>query len=404
MPPRPDPIRAAGAGLSAGVRCSASRSAARFAGDAAAWRDPEQVVGLWDQARPLPPTRLKWTATGNWWDLLDEMGVTLIVTREYEHLAVSLRCERGRPQIAYARIPHPSGIAVDRRRHTVSIASTRNPNQIVEWGPAADQAGAGGGVGGPLLPRRSWFFPGRLYLHDLVVLNGSLMAAAAGMNTVVRISPDGRCRPVWWPACVDGDGGPHFERNYLQLNSIATGNSLRTSFFSASSDRMSRRRPGHRNFAVDGKGVVFDGRTREVCCRGLTRPHAARLHRGQLWVLNSGYGQVGRVSGGRFEPAATLTGWTRGLAFCGPIAFVGVSRVLPRFRQYAPGLSLERSRCGLCAVCTTTGRVLAALSWPDGNQIFGIECMPREWTTGFPWSADGRGKLARMKELFYGYN
>lgn len=397
MTPRPEPNHMSRA------RRPVSGRASRHAGDDAAWRDPEQIVGLWDQACELPAARLQWTATGDWWDLLEEMGITLLVTREYEHLAVSLGCERGKPQIAYARIPHPSGIAVDRRRHTVCIASTRNPNQIVEWGPAAERAGDG--RGGPLLPKRSWFFPGRLYVHDLVVMQGSLMAAAAGMNAVVRISPDGLCRPVWWPACVDDDAsGPHFERNYLQLNSIAAGSSVRSSFFSASTDRMSRRRPGHHNFAVDGRGVIFAGSTHEVCCRGLTRPHSARLHRGQLWVLNSGYGQIGRVNDGRFEPAATLSGWTRGLAFCGPVAFVGVSRVLPRFRQYAPGLSLERSRCGLCAVCVTTGRVLGALSWPDGNQIFGIECALRSWTTGFPWPIAAPGRLARLKELFYSYN
>ena len=51
--------------------------------------------------------------------------------------------------------------------------------------------------------------------------------------------------------------GPRFEKNYLQLNSIAAGPTLESSYFGASAANLSQRRPGHRNFPVDGRGVVF---------------------------------------------------------------------------------------------------------------------------------------------------
>src|SRR5262249_28523740 len=138
-----------------------------------------------------------------------------------------------------------------------------------------------------------------------------------------------------------------FSQNYIQLNSIAAGPDLLSSYFSASSDKISTRRPGHRNYPVDKRGVIFSGITREVVARGLTRPHSARLRQSVLWVDNSGYGQLCYIEDGRAYPVITLPGWTRGLCLIGDVAWVGTSRVLPRFRQYAPGLEVDSSQCGI---------------------------------------------------------
>src|SRR5206468_2789364 len=126
-------------------------------------------------------------------------------------------------------------------------------------------------------------------------------------------------------------------------------------FFSASADAMGRLRPGDPDFPVDRRGVIFSGRTREPVVRGLTRPHSARLRRGQLWVDNSGYGEVGVCRDGRLDVVARPGGWTRGLAFAGDVAFVGTSRVLPRFERYAPGLDPARCVCAVHALDARTG-------------------------------------------------
>ena len=195
-------------------------------------------------------------------------------------------------------LPHPSGLAVAAER--VTVASTRNPNQLVELAPAAVE-------GRPLVPVRTEFHPGSLYLHDLAYVGGVLHGNAVGQNAVVRLD-GGRAERVWWPKAIETEAGPDFSRNYLQLNSIAAGPSLEASFFSASAERMSSRRPGHRNFPVDGRGVVFSGATREPVVRGLTRPHSARLHEGRLWVESSGYGELGVVEDGRFEAGRAPAG------------------------------------------------------------------------------------------------
>jgi len=68
-----------------------------------------------------------------------------------------------------------------------------------------------------------------------------------------------------------------------------------------------------------------------------------------------------------------LEGWTRGLCFIQDVLFVGVSKVLPRFRAYAPGLNFRKSWCGIVAIDPRSGRILGKITWPHGNQIFSVE-------------------------------
>lgn len=374
----------------------------------AEWRDPAQITSQWREAQNLNPDLLRAQVRGAWWATLAACGITLLVTREYEHLIMALSAGADGPRVSYLPLPHPSGIAVDQRRNTVYIASTRNPNQVYELLPLSGMLERRDMAltphhERPLLPVRSRFLPGCLYLHDLAFVGGVLHANAVGHNAVVRLHDDGSYERVWWPRCIEGPAGPVFDKNYLQLNSIAAGATLADSFFSASAARMSARRPGHKNFPVKRRGVIFSGATREPIADGLTRPHSARLYQGRIWVANSGYGELGPIENGGFQPVARLPGWTRGLCFHDNIAFVGTSRVIPRFRQYAPGLDVDASRCGIHAVDSSSGTVLGSLYWPYGNQIFAIAGLDAQCTSGLPFLAGRARQSEREKALFYAF-
>jgi uncharacterized protein (TIGR03032 family) len=373
-----------------------------------AWRRPEQITSHWRDASAVDASLLRGRASRGWWDVLERSGQTLIVTREYEHLVMALTVVRGRPRVSYMPMPHPSGVAYDADGGTVHLASTRNPNQIFDLRPVTGTVERSDvqryvAEGRPLVPIRSRFLPGCMYMHDLALIGGRLHGNAVGLNAVVRLGRDESPRIVWWPHSIEHDGSPDFTRNYLQLNSIAAGRTLGSSFFTASAAAPGRRRPGHRGFAVDGRGVVFSGKTRAPVASGLTRPHSARLLGTDLWVDNSGYGELGVVRDGRLEVVARVPGWTRGLGFAGRTAFVGVSRVIPRFAKYAPGLDVDRSVCGVFAVDTVTGQRVASVTWPVGNQIFGVECVPREFTLGFPLTLGGGRRGSPLARLFYSY-
>ena len=355
-------------------------------------RDPHQIVSQWRQASEVDPALLEYQVRGRWWEILAHAGVTLLVTREYEHLVMALSVCGGRPRLSYLHLPHPSGLTCDPKQRRVFIASTRNPNVIFDFAPCSGTvAGALSGEDRPglLLPIQARYFPGCLYTHDLALIGGRLHANAVGMNAVVCLRDGGGFEPVWWPRCLDARPQPRWDRNYLQLNSIAAGSTLRRSYFSASTAVPSRRRPGHLNFPVDRRGVIFSGATREVVGTGLTRPHSARLRGAEVWIDNSGYGELGRIRNGRFEAIHKLPGWTRGLAFRDDVAFVGTSRVIARYRHYAPGLDADRCTTGVHAVDLVSGRVAGSLLWPNGNQIFAIEAVPQWLTPGFPFVRPG---------------
>jgi uncharacterized protein (TIGR03032 family) len=364
-----------------------------FERHAAAWRNPASVVANWAQAGEIDSRLLGYRVQGEWWESLHEQRITLFVTRETEHLVIALSHPAERPQVTFLPLPHPSGIAADRASMTVHVASTRNPNQIVSLRPSSHD-------GKPMLPADSRFFPGRLYLHDLALVGSALHGNAVGHNAIVRFEQSGAYGPVWWPQSIDGPDSPRFERNYLQLNSIAAGETLSQSFFSASSEQPSHRRPGHVNYPVDRRGVIFSGATREPVVRGLTRPHSARLRSSSLWVDDSGYGTFGPCQDGRLVPVMKLPGWTRGLAFVDRTAFIATSHVIPRFRAYAPGIDPRRTLCGVHAVDVPTGRLRGSLTWPSGNQIFGIDWMPDRCSEGLPFIVTERSQR-RSRALFY---
>jgi uncharacterized protein (TIGR03032 family) len=391
------------------TRATGTRHDARWASHARAWRDPLGIAAQWDHADAVDPALVRHEARGRWWETLESRGITLLVTREYEHLVAAFSVQEGRPRSSYFAVPHPSGLVADREADTVYLASTRNPNMVFDLRPARgliDRADVALErlAERPLVPVRARYLPGSLRLHDLALVDRALHANAVGMNAVVRIDPDGRYEPVWWPRSIEADGGPRFDRNYLQLNSIASAPALEASFFTASAVAPGARRPGHRNFPVDGRGAVFGGATREPIATGLTRPHSARVHAGRVWVCNSGYGELGYVDGGRLTVAARLPGWTRGLCFVGDVAFVATSRVIPRFSAYAPGLEIDASVCGVHAIDTRSGETIGRLVWPAGNQVFGIEWVADRTSRGFVAEANRRRSRRRERELFYAFD
>ena len=360
------------------------------------WRHPAQPSVFWEAANATDPAKLHARVRGDWWDLLRDLRVTLVVSREYEHFLLAMNASAA-PRTSFFPLPHPSGVAVAPDGGAVWVASTRNPNQVFDFVPAAESVSDDR----PLLPRSARFYPGSLYLHDLAFVGSRLHANAVGRNAVVRLDDDGSSESVWWPRVIDAPAGPRFDANYLQLNSIAAGRTLRDSFFTATTDRIgSGRRIGHRDFPVDGRGVVFSGRTREPVARGLTRPHSARLHSEEIWLANSGYGEVGTIGSGRFDAVVRLPGWTRGLAFVGDVALAGTSRVLPRFHGYAPGLDPSRCVCGVHAIDTKSGNVIGSVIWPEGDQIFAVETVENDVTKGFPFQS-GRRSAERERMMFF---
>ncbi|MFC2111328.1 DUF4915 domain-containing protein [Bacteroidota bacterium] len=358
----------------------------------AAMRDPSQIVGSSDfVSAGIYKESLEYSVDKSFIKLLSDLNITLLVSREYEHLLMALNTKGDELNQTFMNLPHPSGIAVNRKTKTVYVASTRNPNQIIELKPIRRKLQRTDNkceskIENVLMPVRSKYYPGAYYFHDLAFIGEELYGNSVGQNGIVKIDFNSaeHEKLVWWPESVEKENGnPNKTSNFLQLNSIAAGSSIENSYFSASSEKILKQRPGDIDFPVDKTGVIFSGKTRQIVASGLTRPHSARHYKGKVWVDNSGYGEVGYIENGEFIPVKHLPGWTRGLCFCKNIMFVGISRILPKFLHYAPGLKNYETECGIYAIDTDTNEIIGSVKWPYGNQVFGMEFISKSITTGF---------------------
>jgi uncharacterized protein (TIGR03032 family) len=136
---------------------------------------------------------------------------------------------------------------------------------------------------------------------------------------------------------------------------------------------------GWRENKIDG-GVVMDVETGETIVRGLSMPHSPRWYDGRFWFLESGRGTFAcaDLTTGRVETVAELPGFTRGLAFCGPFAFIGLSQV--RESATFSGIPLmervPQRECGVWVIDIRSGKPAAFLRFEGQVQeIFDIQVL-----------------------------
>ena len=127
-------------------------------------------------------------------------------------------------------------------------------------------------------------------------------------------------------------------------------------------------------------GCLIDVDSGEIIADRLSMPHSPRWHDGRLWLLESGLGRISVVdlpTGARNE-VATLPGFTRGLDFAGPFAFIGLSQV--RETATFGGLPItegdQERNCGVWVVDVRNGQTVAFLKFKgDVQEIFAVQVL-----------------------------
>ena len=189
---------------------------------------------------------------------------------------------------------------------------------------------------------------GDLDVHDIVV---DRSARAVFVNTLfsclATTSDSHSFRPLWRPPFVSRLAA----EDRCHLNGLAVQDGEPRYVTAASQSDVA---DGWRDRRHDG-GCVLDVRSDEVIVGGLSMPHSPRVYRDNLWLLDSGSGNFGRVDlqRGLFEPLAFCPGYLRGMSFTGDFAVVGLSQL--RDNNTFGGLGLQSNlaqrnaepRCGL---------------------------------------------------------
>ena len=216
---------------------------------------------------------------------------------------------------------------------------------------------------------------GDLNVHDLVLdKNKRLLFVNTDFSCLAALRPGFSFEPIWQPPFIS----KLVAQDRCHLNGLAMrgGEPIYASACSSTDTPA-----GWRDHRVNG-GVVIHIPSNEIVATGLSMPHSPRWHKGRLWLLNSGTGELGFVDGGRFHPTSFLPGFVRGLAFHGDYALVGLSKL--RSKTFA-GLGLETrlaqmgqsSQCGLAVVDLNSGAVLHSLHI-DGvvEELFDVVVLP----------------------------
>ena len=129
------------------------------------------------------------------------------------------------------------------------------------------------------------------------------------------------------------------------------------------------------------RGVIIDVDNHHQITTGLSMPHSPRWYKDRLWVLESGKGSLSTVNldSGKTNIVAQMPGFTRGLDFYGPFAFVGLSQVRETaiFGSIPITEQVEERTCGVWVVNIENGQTVAFVKFEDAVQeIFAVQTIP----------------------------
>lgn len=226
------------------------------------------------------------------------------------------------------------------------------------------------------LPRRS-HCTGDIQIHEMAWIGDELTFVNTAFSCLSVRSDENSFEPTWRPNFIQqmapGDN--------CHLNGLAVRDG-RAKYVTMLGD--SNEVGGWRENKRNG-GLLMDVESQEIIARQLSMPHSPRWYNDKLWLLESGEGTIGIVdlNTGKYESIAQFPGFTRGLSFCGPLAFIGLSQV--RESAVFSGIPLverlqkaEERTCGVWVLNIETGDTLGFCQFEDGVQeIFAVECLPR---------------------------
>ncbi|WP_284319439.1 TIGR03032 family protein [Dyella acidisoli] len=266
--------------------------------------------------------------------LLSKLNIALAFTSYQSGLLYLLgRRQDGGAHLHQSEILKPMGIAIDKKGGMVLCCDSQiiRFENVLEYGEKINDS-----FDACYMPR-TIHLTGRLDAHDIDVdSKGRSIFVNTQFNCLATVSARHSFELIWKPPFISQVVSE--DRCHLNGLAMADGKPAYVTAVSRS-DTID----GWRDRRSDG-GIVMDVTSNRVLCEGLSMPHSPRVHNGALWVLNSGTGELGKITGfkkkgiGKFEPIVFCPGFLRGLAFYDKYAFVGLSR--PRYKRFE-GLELD---------------------------------------------------------------
>lgn len=317
-----------------------------------------------------PRREVRYEHSPNFPGLLAQLGVSLIVSTYQAGMVLVLGTWQDRLSVSFHNFEQPMGVAASPR--ALAIGTRRLVWLLRAAGdlaPAIDPPGQHDGA----YVTRSALFTGPVQGHELAWCGEELWLVNTLFSCLCTVGPEHSFRPHWRPPFISALAA----EDRCHLNGMAT-DGVRPRYVTALAETDVA--GGWRKDKAN-TGCLLEVPSGQVVARGLAMPHSPRLYDGRLWVLDSGRGQLALVepAAGRVQTVALVPGYTRGLAFHGPYAFVGLSRI--RETNVFGGLPIAEHRdelvCGIGAIDLRSGQTVATFMLRSCvEEIFDVQVVP----------------------------
>ncbi|MEX2100725.1 MAG: TIGR03032 family protein [Acidimicrobiia bacterium] len=293
--------------------------------------------------------------TSGFTQLLDHSQCSLLVSTYQSGRVIAVRMLDGRLNTHFRGFQSPMGIA---RRGTDLAIGTKTVVQLFQNQPAVVAR-----LDNPdmhdacFMPRRA-HTTGDIRIHDLAFAGDNLWAVNTRFSCLSTFDESHSFVPRWRPRFVSALSPD--DRCHLNGFAIVDDRPKFVTALGLTDD------PAGWRENKAGGGVILDVDSGDAVATGLCMPHSPRWYDGRLWVLESGRGSLGvvDVATGTVQEVVRMPGFTRGLGFAGPFAFVGLSQVRESMFEGLPLTAdgVERT-CGVWVVDLRTGEIAAWLEF-----------------------------------------
>lgn len=308
--------------------------------------------------------------TANFPELLRQLRCTLAVTTFQAGRLILVRADGNSLNTHFHAVRRPMGLAADRNRIFVGTH-----NAVLEYRnvPAVDARLPAPGRHDAVYLLRNQHVTGHVDIHEMAFADDECWYVNTLFSCLCTLDNEHSFVPRWKPPFVSG----YAPEDRCHLNGLAMAQG-RPRYLTALGQ--SNTPQGWRANKRNG-GILLDYPSGEIRHAGLSMPHSPRWHAGKLWLLESGKGSLAYLDDRmeRLETVAQLPGFTRGLDFAGPIAFVGLSQL----RASNPFTDIPLTdqnpdrASGIWAVNTETGQIVAFLRFSAAvEEIFAVQVLP----------------------------
>jgi len=326
-----------------------------------AWDNEEQDEALFTSSH-----------TSNFPDLLRQLGCSLLVSTYQAGRLILIRPIGDALNTHFRCFHSPMGIAYQAGTGRLAIGARHEVWRFRNQPDAAAKLDPPGVDDAVFLPRQR-LYTGDIRIHEIDWVGDELHAINTRFSCLCTFDQEHSFRPVWKPRFISALAPE--DRCHLNGLAIVDG---RPKYATCLGETDS---PGGWRGNKASGGCLLDIEHDDITLRGLSMPHSPRVYGNRHWILESGHGAFSTFDpiAGTAEIVTKLPGFTRGLDFCGNIAFIGLSQV----RETATFIGLPlletvpERMCGVWAVDLRTGQTVAFLKF-EGivQEIFSVTALP----------------------------